>query len=90
MATEIFKILTENSAATKLRSLRKFNTVAYDEPEQNILPLNKLIFCQSNSDPLSIEFVPIFMWGELARTIDLNFRDWWTRDIIYRGIIPLT
>jgi hypothetical protein len=85
MATEAQKILTENSAATKLRATRVFSSPEMHHTSQTLTPLHLLIGVELNGNPPKLTFVPTYHSRGKVRERTLSFREWWNKDIIYRA-----
>lgn len=85
MATEITKLLTENSAAIKLRGTRLFPTIPDAHDERVLNAIYKLTGARLGGDPPTVTFMPKFQLPEPDPVVELPFKDWWNRDIIYRA-----
>lgn len=85
MATEVQKILTENSAATRLRSSRTFSSPEAHHTPNTLTSLHLLTGAQISGNPPSLAFVPKFYMEDGLPNKQLNFRDWWNREVIYRA-----
>lgn len=90
IATEIHKILTENVAATRLRRTRNFTSPEYPDDRQMLNAMHKLTTARLRGEPAKLEFLPTFYSAEHEGPLrNLNFRDWWNRDVIYRASAAL-
>ncbi|HEV7661334.1 MAG TPA: hypothetical protein VGO55_15955 [Allosphingosinicella sp.] len=85
MATEVQKILTENSAATRLRGSRQFSTPARGDNPQNLMAFHKLTLVSMSGMPPTLEFKPKFYDSDAEPPLLVEFKDWWNKDIIYRA-----
>lgn len=83
IATEIMKVLVENSAAVRARGKIIFLSWATEENDDNILPQNSLIYMSAKTDPPDARYEPNFLTND--RPHDLNFREWWSRETIWRA-----
>lgn len=85
LATEIHKILTENSTATQLRGQMDFESPDHGDESRMLNALHKLTMARISGDPPVLDFLPAFAEETGIPTRKLKFRDWWNRDIIYRA-----
>ncbi|GLK54341.1 hypothetical protein JOD31_001508 [Methylopila capsulata] len=83
MATEIEKILVSNPIAVKYRSKKVFKTQDTPGDERNLMPEHKLIMGRLDSSVPIFDYLPIYQ-GDW-RPIEVDFVDWWNRDVIYRA-----
>jgi hypothetical protein len=98
MATEVYKILTENSAATRLRSDKRFLSPIDGHGPTVLTPQHKLTIAQIGGDPITLTFLPHF-YGADDDLETLDFKKWWNNDIVYcasaampgtpQGLIPV-
>jgi len=88
MATEVYKILTENSSATRLRANKIFTTPSFDAGPNIISAVHKLTLVSFGGTPPAISFDPIF-YGVSYGVENLDFRTWWNRDVIFRASAAL-
>ena len=84
MAVEIKKMLTENAAAMKLRGALRFMTYDDGHDPDVLTPSEKLICRKLSGDPPSLEVEPRF-YSRDGEPVELKFREWWNRDVIYRA-----
>lgn len=86
MAVEINKILVENDRAIKSRGTIKFRSWAVQENEENLLPQSSLISMEYRQEAGSrpgLVYEPNFKKSDEWR--ELPFREWWSREIIWRA-----
>jgi hypothetical protein len=88
MAVELKKLLIDNTSAVKLRGSHRFSTYDDDHNERTISPSEKLIARRLCGDPPVLEVRPQFYSAGLP-IVNLPFRDWWNRDVIYRASAAL-
>ena len=83
MATEIQKLLTENSSSVKLRGTKLFSSPDKPHDSRNLAPLYKLATIRVKSPPPILLFEPSYFSPDLPSPVAMTFRDWWNRDLIY-------
>jgi hypothetical protein len=82
MATEVAKMLTENSAAMRARKLVMFPSPASEEQRGNMMAYNRLIMAQIGSNWAAC--VPMFLCPPGMPIKRLPFSEWWS-EVIYRA-----
>jgi hypothetical protein len=82
MATEVRKIVLENSAAIKLRKMKNFPSPASEEQYGNLMAYNRLIIGQIGSDWATC--VPKFLCPIGMPFKRVSYNEWWS-EVIYRA-----
>ncbi|WP_156387529.1 hypothetical protein [Methylobacterium sp. Leaf399] len=82
MATEIARILTDNSFSARLRAQQKFTTTPVDIVSENLCSQNKLIVMSIDNRGSAVDFIPQIMYNNYEPK-ELKFADWWNRDAIW-------
>ncbi|WP_294173219.1 hypothetical protein [uncultured Sphingomonas sp.] len=84
IATEVYKVLTENGEATRPRGKLNFSgPLDYDNPSV-LSEVEKLTFMELGGDPPKLGYLPIYRSGDVQK-FTMSFRDWWNKDVIYRA-----
>lgn len=90
LATEINKFLTTGDKITSIRKDKKFSTVKSVYRETNLASEHKIIIAEAHAHsdqnpPYYVDFKPAFVTEPPEGFEQLDFRDWWNRDVIWRA-----
>lgn len=89
MATEIQRILDSNAYARRLSGSKNYPSPKSRSDRTNLLADPKLVVASISGDPPVVDFIPVFCGRPEVKTESLKFRDWWSRDKIYRASAAL-